>query len=414
MNLNFVREMAALTSLQHAEFFKGNIAKSYSLGLQVAIMRLKANKARAARAQETAAYIVKEDIPDRANAAWARIVANQNRRSFLAMVGLTPGNFVKLCMSANAHFPEQLRGRRRLLDYVDIVGLTLRWLTGVTDVTGLVLTFGASRSTIFRALDIGVSSLYDAMRADPLAAVKWPTKAQQKEYALQILNKGVRSPNGKWKKKSWPKNLRCLPFGWVDGSIFRIYKPYHHIKQFRYYSGKNKMHCVNCVIVFAPDGTIIWFSVNSPGSFHDVKVARELIEEFLQDPEKTLAGLGLFGDVGFRKRAIERNILTILKKNDAFWRSPNKSKAAKAVRAWEKRTEKWIFTHRMAVEWAFAGFKSTFRRLNAVLPKDETKRARLLELCVRMHNYRLRSSPSYCNQIRTVYEQNMRDDKRAY
>ena len=77
-------------------------------------------------------------------------------------------------------------------------------------------------------------------------------------------------------------------------------------------------------------------------------------------------------------------------------------------------TQKWIFTHRMAIEWAFAGLKSTFRRLSTTLPGQSMKRAQLLELCALLHNFRLRSSPAYCNQIRTVYEMNQSDEERVF
>ena len=284
--------------------------------------------------------------------------------------------------------------------------MTLRWITGGGDITSLHATYGISRSRCYQLLTLGHQKLLQTLRRHPLAQVLWPAADQIKEYALQILNKGKRFFGQQSFKTRWPRFLRCIPFAWVDGSVFSIPKPYHFLKQARWYSGKHKLHCCNNIFVFAPDGLIIYYKINSPGSFHDLKVSSVLINDCLKDPTMTPRGYGIFGDVGFRKASIQRNILTILKQNDSFWKRTDNMRE----RAWEKRTEKWIFTHRMAVEWAFAGLKATFRRLSATLPANSTKRAELLELCVLLHNYRLRSSPSYCNQIRSVYEQNKKDD----
>lgn len=408
MNSNTVRTMVNLTILAYIGLFTGDYTEAFLCAFMCFVMKKQVDYVRAARARLHKAYICKEDIVPVEDCAWRRILRGQKDASFLAWLGLTASNFFALARVARDYYPQSDRGRPSILNCIDVVGITLRWLHGISDIVGIHTAFGISKPTAYRYLDVGVRCLLEALRHHPYAVVAWPAAEQIAHYALQILNKGARAG---FRKNKWPRGLRCIPFAWIDGSIFLIPKPYHFFKQSRYYSGKHKAHCINCIFVFAPDGSILYYKINAPGSYHDLKVAESFIYNFLQDPEVTPRGYGVFGDVGFRKIQLEKNILTILKKNDKFWKKTGARAASQ--RRTEKMTEKWIFTHRMAIEWAFAGLKSTFRRLSTTLSNKSVKRAELLELCVLLHNFRLRSSPEYCNQIRTVYEMNKSEEERA-
>ena len=256
------------------------------LALFAVVIKKQVDYIRAARARQFAAYIVSEDIVPTHDCTWRKILRGRHDASFLAWLGLTVENFFGLVRSARSYFPANRRsyaysisGRPALLDYVDVVAITLRWLHGVSDMVGIHTSFGISKATAFRALDLGIRCLLETLRHHPLAIVCWPSFEQIANYALQILNKGARAD---FRRDRWPRGLRCIPFAWIDGSVFSIPKPYHYLRQSRFYSCKHKMHCVNCVFVFAPDSLILYYKINAPVSFHDLKVADSFVIDFLQ------------------------------------------------------------------------------------------------------------------------------------
>jgi hypothetical protein len=209
------------------------------------------------------------------------------------------------------------------------------------------------------------------------------------KYSEQMLFKGEARGN---RTATWPLGFDSVPFGWIDGTVLPIPKPTDPIVQRLYYSGKHKMHCVNNVMVFVPDGTIVWYSLNHPGAQHDYTISRRLLDERLLGPS-TPPLYGLLADVGFRSQYAERAFITVRKAGELPRRvGPKQSKVI----------DRWMFKHRIAVEWAFATLKNGFQRLRYPLPRDPFERKSILEVIVWLHNFRLRFG-GVRNQLRTVY-----------
>ena len=72
-------------------------------------------------------------------------------------------------------------------------------------------------------------------------------------------------------------------------------------------------HFVTGVLAFGVDGCIIWGKHNSPGSWNDSEMSRDLQDNLLDD-ELTAGGLGLLADSAFP--TLHGAILTPLKQND--------------------------------------------------------------------------------------------------
>ena len=89
-------------------------------------------------------------------------------------------------------------------------------------------------------------------------------------------------------------------FGFVDGLWLPILQPGDQYLQNAYYNGWKACCNISNVIVWAPDGTIIWARYNCPGSYHDVTVAAPLFN-ILQDESRTPIHMQLLGDAGFAK-----------------------------------------------------------------------------------------------------------------
>jgi len=69
------------------------------------------------------------------------------------------------------------------------------------------------------------------------------------------------------------------------------------MEQNAYFNGHRKGCTINNVIVFAPDGTIIFTKFNCPGSYHDMRLCDELIMDGLRN--RTPDGYNLLADNGF-------------------------------------------------------------------------------------------------------------------
>ena len=86
----------------------------------------------------------------------------------------------------------------------------------------------------------------------------------------------------------------------MDGVWLPILEPGDSDIQNAYYNGWKACCNISNVIVWAPDGTIIWARYNCPGSFHDTTVAAPLLE-LLYDEGRTPKNMKLLADSGFAK-----------------------------------------------------------------------------------------------------------------
>ena len=179
------------------------------------------------------------------------------------------------------------------------------------------------------------------------------------------------------------------------------------------YNGWLHSHFVSNVIVFAPTGhvlspTVIWFivlklltgeiihaSLNAPGSWHDSRVARPLYELL---SEKLPDGYYLVSDTAFPQGAgrCPGKIHAPLQAGSSL---PADQDELANVLAFNRQ----LLSFRQSVEWGMRSLQGAFSRLRVPLPiEDPLSRQDLLEICVRLHNVRVRCVG--INQIRNVYE----------
>ncbi|KAG8714382.1 hypothetical protein FRC08_011989 [Ceratobasidium sp. 394] len=136
--------------------------------------------------------------------------------------------------------------------------------------------------------------------------------------------------------------------------------------------------------------------INTPGSWHDVRVATLGVYDMLID--NTPDGYFVLTDSAFltNDERLSPKIHTPLKRNTRF---PGLSK--------EESLEHWDYSNavvsaRQAVEWGMRAIQGSFARLRMPLSAtDKEGRGRLIETCLRLHN--VRTSLVGINQIRTVY-----------
>jgi len=186
---------------------------------------------------------------------------------------------------------EKKVGRPMVIGSQDAIGLALRYMIGMCETVGLMSAFFASSECVNKALDHGLELLLWALQRHPDAYVRWPTKEEQQVYCTVIKEHG---------SDALPDDL-CSKrvFGWVDGFAVPITKPSDKEAARMWYAAKHQRCVASNVFAFTPQGTIMWFRVNVPGSINDTDACRPLTAKIL-DEQRTIAHGVVMGDVAFK------------------------------------------------------------------------------------------------------------------
>ena len=211
------------------------------------------------------------------------------------------------------------------------------------------------------------------------ARIEWPTQVEMRVFANLISEYQPILSN------------KCL---FLDGTTIQVQRFTNSWKQREYYSGKAKVTCVNNILVFAPDGCIVFARLNCPGSQHDVRAMGELRDILLNDEEFPrpfgVQADSAFPHVGFFRGRVE----TPLKSNEL-------ARIPEELRAAARRYRTQLSGVRVAVEWGMAGIKNVWGQLQKLLPYDDVFRANILLCVVYMHNFRVRTVE--LSQIRSTF-----------
>lgn len=328
-------------------------------------------------------------------AQWGRIRASKDDAAYVDFLGLSRHAFKRLARACAPFMRGRVRGkvgRQYLLDYIDIVAAVLHFMHSTSQQKEMNYAFGVTQTQFREALKIGFPAVHAGLDTLPQAWVYWPTEEQREQFFRDLTAKS--SGGG----ADMPADIDVKPYGWIDGTFLSIPDPSDPRVQRAYYSGKTKRCGVNCLFVFAPDGTIIWYNINQPGTMHDWPMARRLVRDFLRVDEFNPSGWGLLADVGFRTIDTKDIFLTLQAPGET---GPKMS----------KRVSRWITRKRQAVEWGIKDFKRLFPRLKGCLPANKDTRNLMLEMCVLLYNFRLRYDEGN-SQIATVYrDAAKRDDE---
>ncbi|TPX30236.1 hypothetical protein SmJEL517_g06157 [Synchytrium microbalum] len=219
------------------------------------------------------------------------------------------------------------------------------------------------------------------------ARIEWPSHEQIVENSNIIHN---RHP------------LLLSGFGFVDGLSLPIKTPTDEELQEEYYNGWKKTHCVSNLLVFSPDGCIIWASINDPGRYNDSRVAGNLYPVLL-DPTRTPGAYYLIADTAFPRVSdrLKQKIKAPIKSNDRLAQDP-------VERHTLQQFSSELTSCRQAVEWGMRALQGSFTRLKRKLPGggtqngDDNYRIDLISTC--LHRFNLRTRRVEINQIKRVYE----------
>jgi hypothetical protein len=269
-------------------------------------------------------------------------------------------------------------GRPNMLDSYAVLALTLCWFSSTCQMKHLELIFGAPHSVLSRDLKEGKQQLLLALGRCPEALILWPESLAEFEHLAKLMSCAYYEPPllGKW-------------FGLIDGLRLYTECPRTEEEQRRMYNGWAGATCCISVLVFSPQGKIIWVTRNHPGRQNDVG-SIYFLEKLMVDRTLTPAGFSLIGDVGFTSRHLEGIVDT---------KTPPKSYDMDP-QTW-KKFARWLTTTRQAVEWGMRVLQSNWKRLTVLLPADSFERRDILDTVFMLHNF----LTHHCghNQIKTVY-----------
>jgi hypothetical protein len=324
---------------------------------------------------------------------------------------------------------EKKVGRPMVIGSQDAIGLALRYMIGMCETVGLMSAFFASSECVNKALDHGLELLLWALQRHPDAYVRWPTKEEQQVYCTVIKEHG---------SDALPDDL-CSKrvFGWVDGFAVPITKPSDKEAARMWYAAKHQRCVASNVFAFTPQGTIMWFRVNVPGSINDTDACRPLTAKIL-DEQRTIAHGVVMGDVAFKGE--------VSGASEAYLTPATVHKCTATTTVGDALAlGYWVLGKRQSVEvrmhenhsilsrthtstllpyvhllllpssappqWGIANFKRTFRRLATGLFADEARRERVLLIAVHLHQLRVRHGAR--TQLGTVYWMSSRVGKDA-
>jgi hypothetical protein len=308
--------------------------------------------------------------------------------AWIRFAGISRSLFFELCTIARLHdgfhprmdedgapLPREGAGAPLKMGDDDAMGLALRYVFGQSETVGLMCCFFVSSESINKKLDRGLEILDWALRRHPDAKIRWPSFEEQLRDARIIAEHGP---------DTLPKGIcNKTIFFWVDGMAMRVAPGSNKEVERSMCGTKHKGPHVSCIFAFSPSGVIIWQNINLPGAINDTEGAEPLVKLVL-DPSKTIAGGAGLGDAAFRGTESGATECFVGPSTAYHCTTVEHVGHALALACWTLR-------HRQSVEWAIRTLRRTFRRLAVDMHSDEKKRGRILSVCTRLHNLRVRN-----------------------
>ncbi|KAF5340016.1 hypothetical protein D9611_012339 [Ephemerocybe angulata] len=345
-------------------------------------------------------YLTRPDLlPNpRINTPWQALHGSRNDRAFITTMGLNVDTFEyilneggfknrwndwTITNTRNDVNPDGVpRPERRSLDSAGALGLVLHYfkLSSSMREVSLQLIFALTPSTVSRYLDRAQDILLETLEEMPEASITMPEGVDEFTSLNNLIV--ARHPH---------LTGGCAS---IDGLSLGVEEAADRELENATYNAWKAKHCINNVIVFSPEGLIILAVLNSPGSWHDSRVARPIFQYMR---ENVPAGFYVCADSGFPKGDAQNAawIRAPLKQND---RVPNDPVLQRQALDFNRD----LVSYRQTAEWGMRTLQGSFGRLRVPLPiKSSKDRQRLLLTCCYLTNVRARRVG--ISQIRNVY-----------
>jgi hypothetical protein len=341
--------------------------------------------------------IPRVSLQDASQSAWKTLFNSGNDQALITLTGLDFETFhwllPKFCALYDSHspfgdpdgsiialpnFPINRGGRPRMMKGTDCLGICLAWTRTRGSSMVLQIIFGMTATSVSLYLRFGRRILIEALKGEPLAAIKVPSIESIRTYQAAIMEKHP-ALDGVW----------CC----MDGLKLYLQQAGNATTQNNFYNGWTHDHYVTSVFVFCPDGTIPICCYNVPGTVHDSKVAEwGNIYPKLEQVYDSVGG----------KCAVDSAFS--LKKYPFLVKSsqqdPAANNAADFIRGVALNKEATAM--RQSAEWGMRALQSSFPRLkDRFIYEEYGERKIILKSMILLYNLRARLVG--INQIRNTY-----------
>lgn len=286
---------------------------------------------------------------------------------------LTPYN----ANNANGYYPIKThpnKGRKRLMDARDCLGLVLAWTRTRGSQMVLQMLFGMTGTCVSDYIQFGIRILIQLLQELEEAKIYIPSI----NY-VELMKQLVRN------KHPLLEDVWCT----MDGLKLMIETSSKEDDQNNYYNGWTHDHYVNAVLCFCPDGTIRVCCYNVPGSVHDSTIAE-------------VGGIYTkLGKIFERCRGKCTVDSAFARKKYEFLIKSGKNNLD--LNRMEREVRKQATSMRQSSEWGMRAFQSSFPRLKDRIQWEEYgKRRDMIKLMILLFNYR--TNMVGINQILNFYK----------
>lgn len=189
-----------------------------------------------------------------------------DKSSFICLTGFDYATFHEIHDIVFEGTVPKVRGRKPKLDSNGKLGCLLIFLNSTIGEKHLALIFGISVDSVSRTLTSMVKLVNEKLLNNEKCKTAWPSDAEKVEFAAKI---AAREP------------LITNAIGFVDGLALRISCSDDIDEQNAYYNGWHGDTYVNNILVFSPNGKVIFAVLNYFGSWHHAKVAETLYNSII-------------------------------------------------------------------------------------------------------------------------------------
>jgi hypothetical protein len=272
------------------------------------------------------------------------------------------------------------KGRKRLIDARDCLGLVLAWTRTRGSQMVLQMLFGMTGTCVSDYIQFGIKILVQVLQELEEAKVYIPTIDYVNSMKALVRN-----------KHPLLENVWCT----MDGLKLMIEVSSNDDDQNNYYNGWTHDHYVTGVLCFSPDGNIRISCYNVPGSVHD----------------STVASIGGIYD---KLKVIYESCQGQCTVDSAFARKkyPFLIKSGKKnleLNRNEREIRKQATSMRQSAEWGMRCFQSSFPRVkDRIKWEDYGRRKSMLKMMILLYNFR--TNMVGINQILNFYKEHLERD----
>lgn len=327
--------------------------------------------------------------------AWRKLYNSKSDQALITLTGLDVNAFEVLLArfasvydslspyNATEAYPilnDLNKGRKRLMDARDCLGLVLAWTRTRGSQMVLQIIFGMTGTSVSRYIEFGSRILIQVLQGLDEAKIHIPSINYVEEMKQKIRD-----------KHPLLQDVWCT----MDGLKLMIEASSDEDEQNNCYNGWTADHYVNAVLGFCPDGTIRFCAYNLPGSVHDSNIAEVGgIYEKLESVYQICRG----------KCTVDS---AFARKNHPFLIKSGKKDVE--LNRIEREIRAEATSMRQSAEWGMRCFQASFPRIKDRIRWEEYgRRKTTMKLMILLYNYR--TNMVGINQILNFYKGHLERD----